>query len=328
MSELGPWLREARQARGLSLKQVEAETRIRIKFLAALEEGNYTDLPAEVYAKGFLRNYALFLGLDPVEALEKYKKRDANGQSSEPSLFRPLEVVLFRATNGRLRGWLVPLVLIAGLFVVGLWAWRTGRLAWPPPLTLFRPTATLTTTPMPGQAPTSTLQPSTADLAQATTTTEAATTSGPSLTPRSTLTPGALPGLTSTPVVGPTEPLTPTATITTIFSPTLAASAGVTVAMTVTEQCWVEVTLDGVSDFRGMLNAGDERAWQAQREIILRLGNAGGAQVTVNGEFLGTLGERQQVVEFTWGPEGEVTPAPIATASPEGTFEIREVPTP
>ena len=92
---------------------------------------------------------------------------------------------------------------------------------------------------------------------------------------------------------------------------------GVTLSITVTEESWIEVTLDSLNDFRELLSVGEQRSWQAQHEIILRLGNAGGVEVTVNGEFLGNLGERQQVVEFAWGPEGEVTPAPTVTAPPE-----------
>jgi hypothetical protein len=103
----------------------------------------------------------------------------------------------------------------------------------------------------------------------------------------------------------------------------LEPSIGVTLSITVTEECWTEVTLDSLNAFRGLVGAGEQRAWQAQREIILRLGNAGAVEVTVNGEFLGTLGDRQQVVEFAWGPGGEVTPEPTATATatPEGTPE-------
>lgn len=324
MGELGHWLQEARQARGLSLEQAEVETRIRFKFLSALEEGNYDELPAEVYARGFVRNYALFLGLDPVEALEKYEKRNADSQDGEPGLFRPLEVVLFQAAKRRLWSRLVALILVCSLLTAALWAWRTGRLTWPPSLTLFRPTATFTATSAPGQTPTI-LQPLTTEV-QATATTKPATTSTLSPTPRAT----------PTLVASPTAPLATTAVPTTatvtlplsISSPTLTVGIGVTVQISVTDQCWVEVTLDGLGDFRGMLDAGDVRAWQAGREIVLRLGNAGGVQVTVNGEFLGALGERQQVVEFAWGPEGEITPAPAVTATTEGTFEAQETPAP
>jgi cytoskeletal protein RodZ len=329
MSELGQWLREARQAKRLSLEHVEDKTRIRIKFLIALEEGNYDDLPADIYARGLVRNYALFLGLDPVEAVEKYETRDAGRRRDAPGLFRPLEVALSRTDMGRLRGRLVLLLLIAAALTASLWAWRTGRLVWPPPLALFQPTASPLTTPSPRLTPTHTSQPAATATERPTATAELAAT----LPPSPTLTPGALPRPTST----PTPTLTPERATAqpspglTAESPTPPASlepgAGVTLSVTITEENWVEVTLDSINDFRGLLNPGEEQSWQAQREIILRLGNAGGAEVTVNGEFLGTLGDRQQVVEFAWGPEGEVTPEPTATPTPETTVEGQETPT-
>ena len=61
---LGVELRAARESRDLSLEQVEKQTRIRIHYLAALEADEYTELPSAVQARGFLRNYARFLGLD------------------------------------------------------------------------------------------------------------------------------------------------------------------------------------------------------------------------------------------------------------------------
>ena len=144
MSELGQWLRETRQAKELSLEDVEAGTRIHTRFLAALEEETYDQLPGEISIRGFLRNYALFLDLDPEEVLEKYQRRDTNHQSAEPSFFRPLEVALPRPTDTWLRGRLLLLVLIASLITTGLWAWKTGRLVWPPPLALFQRAATAT----------------------------------------------------------------------------------------------------------------------------------------------------------------------------------------
>jgi len=353
MSELGQWLREARQAKGLSLEEVEAETRIHSPFLTAFEEGNYDELPAEVHTKGFLRNYALFLGLDPAEALEKYETGEASRRSSEPSLFHPLEVALFHATGQRLRIRLLFLLLIVALLTAGLWAWRTGRLAWPPPLALFQPTATPTVTPQPSHTPTLVSQLPATATQRATATPEPTKTPSPSSTPRSTLTTSTPSGPTSTlvaspsptrriepPVVSTAEPPAPTVTpeqataqpITETPNKTLTPSitlepgTGVTLSITVTEESWTEVTLDSLNDFRGLLSADEQRTWQAQREIILRLGNAGGVEVTVNGAFLGTLGERQQVMEFAWGPEGEVMPAPTATATPEATVEISETP--
>ena len=60
---LGQRLREAREAKELSLADVEQATRIRLKYVEALEQGDYTSM-TPVQAQGFLRNYARFLGLD------------------------------------------------------------------------------------------------------------------------------------------------------------------------------------------------------------------------------------------------------------------------
>ena len=70
---VGATLRAAREAQGISLAKAETATRIRQKYLAALEENRSGDLPEPVFVKGFLRNYALFLGLDSEQILEQYR---------------------------------------------------------------------------------------------------------------------------------------------------------------------------------------------------------------------------------------------------------------
>jgi hypothetical protein len=62
--EIGSSLREARMRRKLELSQVEQDTRIRAKYLMALEDDRFEALPEPAYAKGFLRTYADYLGLD------------------------------------------------------------------------------------------------------------------------------------------------------------------------------------------------------------------------------------------------------------------------
>ena len=57
-------LRAARQARGLDFFRIERDTKIRIRFLEAIEDGRFEELPGEIYARGFIRNYAAYLGLD------------------------------------------------------------------------------------------------------------------------------------------------------------------------------------------------------------------------------------------------------------------------
>lgn len=70
--KLGDLLRGAREGKGLSLAKAEQGTRIRQRYLQALEEGDYAALPEPVYVKGFLRNYAAFLGLNAEEILDQY----------------------------------------------------------------------------------------------------------------------------------------------------------------------------------------------------------------------------------------------------------------
>ena len=63
-----------------------------------------------------------------------------------------------------------------------------------------------------------------------------------------------------------------------------------------------------------MLEAGSRRTWHGWESVALRCGNAGGVRATVNGEDLGLLGERGQVVEKEWLAEG-VTPTPEVTTT-------------
>ncbi len=71
IQELGAMLRERREAMGASLAEVETSTRIRQKYLAALESDEWNLLPGEVIGRGFLRNYSTYLGLDATEAIER-----------------------------------------------------------------------------------------------------------------------------------------------------------------------------------------------------------------------------------------------------------------
>ena len=62
--KIGPILERARKDRGLSLEEAERATKIRKRYLVGLEQDDYTVLPDAVYARGFLKTYANFLGLD------------------------------------------------------------------------------------------------------------------------------------------------------------------------------------------------------------------------------------------------------------------------
>ena len=74
MLDIGSILSEARKKVGLSLDDVEEATKIRRKYIKALEENNFEIIPGQVYVRGFLRNYARFLSLDGEELVQQYNE--------------------------------------------------------------------------------------------------------------------------------------------------------------------------------------------------------------------------------------------------------------
>jgi cytoskeleton protein RodZ len=330
MGELGQLLRQTREEKGIDLEKVSHETRIRVRFLEALEQENYDELPTPGHVHGFLRNYALYLGLDLEEVQALY---DAENNESRlvPGIFRPKDIDLAPPRRPLVRASVV-LGVVLGLVVLvgGGWAfWRYGMPNLQPLLTLLTPAAARTsiaaeTADAAGAA--AVVQTSeAATLEAATVAARAAATQMPSPTPAgATATPAApstetpLPTATldqplesPTPTPGPTQTSTPTRT----RAPSPTPVEGVTLSIRVVERAWLQVTVDG-QDLPGeLLEVDDERTWEAEETIHFICGNAGGVEVTVNGEELGTLGGRAEVVERTWTPQGEATPTPAPAPS-------------
>jgi cytoskeleton protein RodZ len=92
VDSIGQRFREARQARSLSLEEIAQATRIRVRYLAALENGDYETLPSAAQARGFLRAYASYLGLDPKPLLEDLNQEAPYFSVSPPTTpVRPVE---------------------------------------------------------------------------------------------------------------------------------------------------------------------------------------------------------------------------------------------
>ena len=112
MARLGETLRAQREKKGITLEQAASDTRIREKFLKALEDSDYQTLPGTVYTKGFLRNYAEYLEL-PTEDLvaQFHQERD---QPDVPRSFKPMNPVMRRSLIFT-PAVLVPVVVLAGI---------------------------------------------------------------------------------------------------------------------------------------------------------------------------------------------------------------------
>ena len=81
---VGQWLRERRETRGLDLARVERDTKISRRYLEAIELDQLELLPAPVYARGFVRGYARYLGLDEGEALARVPRDLPRPRGLEP----------------------------------------------------------------------------------------------------------------------------------------------------------------------------------------------------------------------------------------------------
>ena len=291
MGEFGTRLREAREQQGLTLAQVEGVTRIRRVFLQALEEERYDELPAAVYARAFVRSYARFLGLDPEEMLAAFQ--EAAGRSHAATAPRVLNEPLLRrpvkgAWTGIFRGFTIVMVFA----LLGLWGYSyfyLGVNPWPIeialpswwPIKAVSPTATPTPSPTPRvvgatatvKAPTVTPTPTVYEIVTETLVSLATATREPTQAPS----PSPTPSLSPTPI------------------------SGIRVEAEVLADTYVAARSDGQLTFEGILEKGDNRVWIAQEAISLRVGNAAGIKLVVNGVAVAPLGQAGEVatVEYT-----------------------------
>ncbi|HUA08648.1 MAG TPA: helix-turn-helix domain-containing protein [Candidatus Acidoferrales bacterium] len=261
MPALGERFRAAREARGLTLSDVAEHIRIRSVYLAAIEDENWSAIGAPVYIRGFLRTYARFLGLDPEEVVAEF-----NSQASAPpppvptAPGAPPKTTYLADEEAPARG-LSPMIWIASLVAVVLIAVVVYNEA-----TLR---ARQSVSVLPSNTPTATASLAPAALAAAVT---ASPSDGPSASPT--------PALTAS--VGPSG------------SPAPAGPSNLEVQVTATS--WLRVTVDGNVSMEGTFPAGTVRQFHG-KIARLRIGNAGGVEIIVDGKNLGTLGKTGDVVE-------------------------------
>ncbi|MGI8420710.1 MAG: helix-turn-helix domain-containing protein [Gaiellaceae bacterium] len=128
MFEIGNSLREARERKAVDFADAERATKIRGKYLRALEDEQFSILPSQTYVKGFLRSYAEYLGLDGQLYVDEYNSRYVVGEEDAP--FRARRT----STGGRARQqrgaerrvMLLALIGIAAAAALVIAAWKFG----------------------------------------------------------------------------------------------------------------------------------------------------------------------------------------------------------
>lgn len=88
METVGQRLRQVRESKGLTIKDIETETSIRALYIKAIEEDDYAVVPGEVYLKGFIRSYASHLGLDAQSLIEMYRAATASVTDVQENEFK------------------------------------------------------------------------------------------------------------------------------------------------------------------------------------------------------------------------------------------------
>jgi len=124
MFEIGSSLREARLRQGLDFPELEQATKIRGKYLRALEDEEFSVLPAQTYVKGFLRNYAEYLGLDGQLYVDEFNSRYVVGE--DEVLSRPRRSPPPRAPRVQSRIVLLTVLGIAAVALIVIVAWTRG----------------------------------------------------------------------------------------------------------------------------------------------------------------------------------------------------------
>lgn len=144
MLDIGTTLREARMRAGIDISEVEAQTKIRVKYLRAIENQEWDMLPGPAYIKSFLRTYGDFLGLDSRRLVENYKRQYE--QPADQDL-RAASSMHRREREGGRRGPLIPAWALVGVVLIGIVAalYVVGSLSnnsKPSPTTTLRAGAT------------------------------------------------------------------------------------------------------------------------------------------------------------------------------------------
>lgn len=278
---LGAWLRHSRESQRVALEDAVDALRIRRRYLQALEMGDYDALPGPIQARGFLRNYARFLGMPIEDVLARYDA-ELSGQPLQPriqeirvpkragertwappppSLEEEKSAVRANSSDSLLRILGVALLVFA-LVAAASYAWLQFGPALPTQGSNAPTVASENDPP-----------------------------SGSSTNPQ--------PDNGASAAVDPS----PTTVTTPVFP--VQSDGTVRVRLVPTHHTWVRVSADAAVVFEGIAEPQQVVEASAREILIVTTGNGGAFQLYVNGTDWGMLGRQDEVVRRAWTPQGE-----------------------
>jgi hypothetical protein len=143
--EIGYSLKAARERQGIGLPEAELATKIRAKYIRALEEEDFDALPADTYARGFLRTYADYLGLDGEIYVDEYASRFHNNEwDDEPRApRRPARPRRERSIERRALVLVLAGIVVIATLVFVAWKYGNSSAGTPAPDKHHKPTVGL-----------------------------------------------------------------------------------------------------------------------------------------------------------------------------------------
>ena len=264
---VGDILRKERERQKLTLADIERGTSIRSLYIEHIEQGNLKGLPGMVYAKGFVRNYAAFLHLDAEQMVQQFVAEHDSTPAQVPAPAPAPEPEAVPEEEPRR----ISLSDLddASLSSISIGDDKSsymgifGKLAVGFIVLIAvvgGSVALLSYINAPAKEPSEVSQQA--------------------------------PAPAPAPAAHTAAPAAPAAD-----DKTKPAAQEVQVSMRLTDHCWAEVQVDGKTVFEGMLEKGKTEHWKGKETVVLRAGNAGAVELTVNGKNLGKLGNKGEVVE-------------------------------
>lgn len=272
MKTLGTRLRKAREIKGLSIQEVHSATKIRVVYLVAMEEDRFHELPGDVYVRGFLRSFANAVGLEGDELVSEYNRE--YGCLSKPSKINQIRVDDGKTTKIQRRPKVVRVIHLAVIVLVTIMFLMSTLFLWKPKDT-FEANKRIDIFALKDDFEDGTIQETIQEM-----------TDGNNEQPPDN------------------EHLLEDSPASYEIIEVAEFKDDHELIIAVNERCWVRVIADGHRVFERTMLPGEAETWNADREIRIKLGNAGGADLTHNGIRMGPLGKSGDVIELVFPDHG------------------------
>jgi cytoskeleton protein RodZ len=266
VESFGTRLKKERERRKITLEDISVSTKIGTRFLTALEEDQFDQLPGGIFNKGFVRSYARHLGLDEAQTISDFEAASAPAVPESPPLDAPVleamavrvpESVRKRREKGGIPWEAFALTLLIAAFFFALWGFHSRQ--------------------KPRELSESLSSHHAADTPTAT---------EPANSQRHS-----------------PEPAAPGAEIASPVAVTSNTGAFV-VQITARQAAWVAITADGQQTVEDTLSASAQKSIEAHTQVVVKTGNVGALDISFNGKKLASQGSYNQVKTLTFDPNG------------------------